>query len=75
MPKTVYFIVWGQLHKAKIKPFYYWQENANKIVLALKTPIFWATNIRQNVANLSIFVAHFLALVAHFGIFNENFVL
>ena len=31
--------------------------------------IFLATNIEQHVANLSIFVAHFGALVTYFGIF------
>ena len=54
--------------------FFFSQENANKIVLALKMPIF-ATNISQHVANLSIFVAHFGIIVAHFGISNAKFVL
>ena len=52
-------LTWGRFHKAKMLAFYYWRENANKIVLALKTP---------HVANLSICVAHFGAIVAHFGV-------
>ena len=66
-------LTWGRFHKAKMLAFYYWRENTNKIVLALKTPHCLATSIRQHVANLSIFVAHFGVIVAHFGVFKEYF--
>ena len=45
--------------KALTPAFFYWRENAKKIVLAFKTPLFWATNFEQHVANLGVFVAHF----------------
>ena len=48
---------WGRFHYAKVLAFFYWQGNTT----------FLATNIRQHVANLSVFVAHF-------GIFNAKFV-
>ena len=51
---------WGRFHKAKMLAFFYWRENANKIVLA--------TNIRQHVVNLTVFVALFGIMVAHFGV-------
>ena len=31
----------GQFLKALMPVFFYWQENANEIVLAFKTPRFW----------------------------------
>ena len=68
-------LTWGRFHKAKMLAFYYWRENTNKIVLALKTPHCLATSIRQHVANLSIFVAHFGVIVTHFSGFNAKFVL
>ena len=54
--------------KASTLVFFYWRENANKIVLAFKTPLFGATNFEQHVANLGVFVAHF-------GVFTAKFVL
>ena len=62
----------GRFHKAKTLAFFYWQENANKIVSTLKYH-FLATNIWQHVVNLSVFVAHFVVKVTHFGIFNAKF--
>ena len=52
--------------KALMLAFNYYRKNAEKYILALKTPVFLATNTEQHVGNFSIFVAHF-------GIFKTKF--
>ena len=61
--------------KALMPSFFDWCKNAQKYILALKTPVCFATNVEQHVANLSVFVAHFGILIAHFGIFKAKLLL
>ena len=65
----------GQFHKSLYACIFYWRKNDKKIVLTFKMPLFLATNIEQQVANLNINVAHFGILVTHLCIFEAKFVL